>query len=61
MATYYPDFIVAGWLGLSAPAGTPQDIVEKMNAHMQAAVKDEATAGKLRAGPDAGIHGRGAL
>jgi tripartite-type tricarboxylate transporter receptor subunit TctC len=49
MASYYPDFVVAGWLGLSAPAGTPADIVEKMNAHMQAAVKDEATASKLRA------------
>lgn len=49
MATYYPDFVVAGWLGLSAPAGTPAAIIEQMNAHMQAAVKDEATANKLRA------------
>lgn len=49
MATYYPDFVVAGWLGLSAPARTPPEIVAKMNAYMQAAVKDEATANKLRA------------
>lgn len=49
MATYYPDFVVAGWLGLSAPAHTPPDIVAKMNGYMQAAVKDEATAKKLRA------------
>ncbi|NMK47632.1 tripartite tricarboxylate transporter substrate binding protein [Achromobacter sp. Bel] len=49
MATYYPDFVVAGWLGLSAPANTPPDIVAKMNGYMQAAVKDEATAKKLRA------------
>ena len=49
MASYYPDFVVAGWLGLSAPAGTPPDVVAKMNAHMQAAVKDETTAKKLRA------------
>lgn len=49
MATYYPDFIVAGWLGLSAPAHTPPDIVARMNAYLQAAVKDDATAKKLRA------------
>ncbi|WMD18682.1 tripartite tricarboxylate transporter substrate binding protein [Achromobacter seleniivolatilans] len=49
MATYYPDFVVAGWLGLSAPARTPPEIVAKMNAYMQAAVKDVATANKLRA------------
>jgi len=49
MASYYPGFVVAGWLGLSAPAGTPQEVVEKMNGYLQAAVKDETTAGKLRA------------
>ena len=49
MSTYYPDFVVAGWLGLSAPAGTPPDIVAKMNAATQAAVNDPATAAKLRA------------
>ncbi|WP_277404171.1 tripartite tricarboxylate transporter substrate-binding protein, partial [Achromobacter xylosoxidans] len=40
---------VAGWLGISAPAGTPPDIVAKMNAATQAAVNDPATADKLRA------------
>ncbi|WYX23818.1 tripartite tricarboxylate transporter substrate-binding protein [Achromobacter xylosoxidans] len=49
MSTYYPDFVVAGWLGISAPAGTPPDIVAKMNAATQAAVNDPATADKLRA------------
>lgn len=49
MASYYPDFVVAGWLGLSAPKGTPPDIVERMNAHLQAAVRDPATSDKLRA------------
>lgn len=49
MSTYFPDFVVAGWLGISAPAGTPPDIVAKMNAATQAAVNDPATADKLRA------------
>lgn len=49
MGSYYPDFAVVGWLGLSAPAGTPQDIVDAMNAHMRAALADPATAAKFSA------------
>ncbi|MYN13360.1 tripartite tricarboxylate transporter substrate binding protein [Pusillimonas sp. TS35] len=43
----YPGFVVEGWLGISAPAGTPSDIVEKMNAYTREAVADEATREKL--------------
>jgi tripartite-type tricarboxylate transporter receptor subunit TctC len=39
----YPGFIVEGWLGLSAPKGTPNTIVEKMNAYIKAAIADPAT------------------
>lgn len=39
----YPGFVVEGWLGLSAPAGTPQDIVQKMNAYLREAVNDKET------------------
>src|SRR3546814_19199343 len=48
MATYYPGYAVAGWLGLSAPAGTPAPIVQKMNQYMRDALADAATAGKFR-------------
>jgi tripartite-type tricarboxylate transporter receptor subunit TctC len=40
MSTYYKDFIVEGWLGISAPAGTPDAIVNQMNAWMDEALKD---------------------
>ena len=48
MATYYPDFVVAGWLGCHRSRGYAVGHREKMNAYLQA-VKDDATAGKLRA------------
>ncbi len=39
----YSGFVVEGWLGLSAPSGTPQAIVEKVNGYLEAAVNDKAT------------------
>lgn len=39
----YPGFIVEGWLGISAPKGTPAAIVDKMNAYLKDALQDEAT------------------
>jgi tripartite-type tricarboxylate transporter receptor subunit TctC len=30
----YPGLVVASWYGLFAPAGTPQDIVRKLNADL---------------------------
>ena len=41
MATYYPDFVVAGWLGLSAPARTPPEIVAKLEAACEKAVNSD--------------------
>jgi tripartite-type tricarboxylate transporter receptor subunit TctC len=34
----YPSFDMPGWGGLLAPAGTPADIVEKLNREVQRAV-----------------------
>lgn len=48
MSTFYPGFVVAGWLGLSAPRGTPEDVVQQLNGYMRAALQDADTAGKLR-------------
>jgi len=53
------DFAVSGWYVLVAPAKTPKDIVERLNAEMQKALKNEkvlerlATAGSqaICAGP----------
>lgn len=42
-ASAYPGFVVEGWLGLSAPKGTPADIVTKMNQYMKQAIADPAT------------------
>jgi tripartite-type tricarboxylate transporter receptor subunit TctC len=35
----YPDFVMPGWGGFLAPARTPPDIVQKLNAEMQRAVR----------------------
>jgi tripartite-type tricarboxylate transporter receptor subunit TctC len=35
----YPDFVMPGWGGFLAPAGTPKEIVQKLNAEIQRAVK----------------------
>ena len=36
----YPDFIVSGWFALFAPAGTPEAVVEKINADTNRALAD---------------------
>ncbi|MES2184134.1 MAG: tripartite tricarboxylate transporter substrate binding protein [Pseudomonadota bacterium] len=46
----YPDFDVAAWTALFAPAGTPPAIVEKLNAALQAATRQEALMAPIRAG-----------
>jgi tripartite-type tricarboxylate transporter receptor subunit TctC len=46
-----PDFDVAGWYGFVVPKGTPQEVVKKLNAAIQDAMKDpEVTAKFLKAG-----------
>jgi tripartite-type tricarboxylate transporter receptor subunit TctC len=43
----YPTVQIGHWAGLYAPAGTPQAVIDKMNAAMQAALKNPETAEKL--------------
>jgi tripartite-type tricarboxylate transporter receptor subunit TctC len=38
VAETLPGFVYEGWAGLSAPAGTPRPILEKMNHYMRQAV-----------------------
>jgi len=33
-----PDYVLASWFGLAAPAGTPREIVERVNAEVRKAV-----------------------
>jgi tripartite-type tricarboxylate transporter receptor subunit TctC len=43
----YPTVEIGHWAGLLAPAGTPQPIIDKMNAELQAALKTPEVAEKL--------------
>jgi tripartite-type tricarboxylate transporter receptor subunit TctC len=42
-------FEATGWFGIVAPAGTPQDVVAKINAAFVAALRDPAIARQIRA------------
>jgi tripartite-type tricarboxylate transporter receptor subunit TctC len=48
-----PDYEVTSWSGVFAPAGTPPDIVEKLNVTINAALSDEAVRARFEA---EGIH-----
>jgi tripartite-type tricarboxylate transporter receptor subunit TctC len=41
-------FEATGWFGIVAPAGTPQDVIAKINAAFVAALKDPAIAEQIR-------------
>ncbi len=43
----YPTVQISHWAGLYAPKGTPQPIIEKMNAELQAAMKSKEARDKL--------------
>jgi len=43
----YPTVEIGHWAGLLAPLGTPQPIIDKMNAELQAALKTPEVAEKL--------------
>jgi tripartite-type tricarboxylate transporter receptor subunit TctC len=45
----YPKFVMPGWGGLMATAGTPKPIIDKINAEVQRAIKDPKIAAKLLA------------
>jgi tripartite-type tricarboxylate transporter receptor subunit TctC len=37
-----PQYTFDGWFGLGAPAGVPRDILERLNAALNEALKDSA-------------------
>jgi tripartite-type tricarboxylate transporter receptor subunit TctC len=43
----YPSVQIGHWAGLYAPRGTPDDVIEKMNAALQGALKNPDVAEKL--------------
>ncbi len=43
----YPGINIGHWAGLFAPKGTPQAIIDKMNAALQAALKNQETLDRL--------------
>jgi len=47
IAEFVPGYAAAGWYGMCAPTGTPDDIVEKLNAAISAGVNDPALKTKL--------------
>lgn len=44
-----PNFVLAAWNGVFAPAGTPRDIVEKLNAAIRESLQMPATVERLTA------------
>ncbi|MGO4408188.1 tripartite tricarboxylate transporter substrate binding protein [Bosea sp. RAF48] len=44
----YPDFTVNSWVGLLAPAGTPQPIIDRLHAEIRKIVTEPALAARLQ-------------
>ncbi|WP_270935583.1 Bug family tripartite tricarboxylate transporter substrate binding protein [Falsiroseomonas oryzae] len=47
VAESIPGFVVEGWFGLTAPAGTPRPILDRMGALLREAVADQAVSAAL--------------
>ena len=43
-----PGYESIGWFGVVAPAGTPQPVIERLNAEITGALKDEAIQARMR-------------
>jgi tripartite-type tricarboxylate transporter receptor subunit TctC len=48
LASLYPDVVVEGWQGIFLPAGTPQAIVERINAEFAKVVREPDVVKRLR-------------
>jgi tripartite-type tricarboxylate transporter receptor subunit TctC len=49
LADFVPDYEASGWYGISAPAGTPAEIIDKLNKEMNAGLADPGVNAKLLA------------
>jgi len=49
LAEFVPGYEASGWYGMSAPAGTPAEIVDKLNKEMNAGLADPGVKAKLLA------------
>jgi tripartite-type tricarboxylate transporter receptor subunit TctC len=47
MAEFLPGYEASGWYGISAPKGTPADVVARLNADINAGLADPAVKAKL--------------
>ena len=57
IAADYPDFDFIGWFALMAPAGTPQDIIQKVNLELDKVLKEPHIRERMQA---AGFYSEGA-
>ena len=48
LAAAYPDVVVEGWQGIFLPAGTPQPVVDRINAEFVKAIRDPEVVKRLR-------------
>src|SRR5262249_34059266 len=49
LGEFVPGYEGSGWYGMSAPAGTPAEIIDKLNKEMNAGLADPTVKGKLLA------------
>ncbi len=47
VADFVPGYEASAWFGLGAPKGTPKEIIDKLNAEINAALNDPKTRAKL--------------
>jgi tripartite-type tricarboxylate transporter receptor subunit TctC len=47
LAEFVPGYEASGWYGMSAPAGMPAEIIDKLNKEINAGLADPAVKAKL--------------
>jgi tripartite-type tricarboxylate transporter receptor subunit TctC len=58
IASELPGFEVKSWIGIAVPAGTPKEIVARLNESLQKAVGDAAFRSRLDWASTANLHRR---
>jgi tripartite-type tricarboxylate transporter receptor subunit TctC len=49
-------FVIEGWLGLAAPAGTPQEVIDRISAAMRRALQDESFRSQLEGNGNEAVY-----